>query len=94
MCSEICAPKVCRQVWDPINTNLSGILWAYKNTPHESTSEKSFSIIFGMDYRYTSEIALMPTSLLELTELTDYREKLVLSLSVVRGLVTSNIWKA
>ena len=42
-----------------------------------------------MDYRYTSEIALMPSSLLEPTELTDYHEELVLSLSVIRELVAS-----
>ena len=94
MHSETCALKVCGQVWDPINTNLSGLLWAYGSTPHESTSEKSFSIMFGVDYGYTSEIALMPTSLLEPTELTDYCEELVLSLSMVRELVASNIWKA
>ena len=45
--------------------------------------------MFGMDYRYTSEIALMPTSLLEPTELTDYHEEIVLSLSMERELVHS-----
>ena len=59
-----------------------------------STSQKPFSIVFGMDYIYTSESALMPTRLLEPTELTDYREELGLSLSMVRELVASNIWKA
>ena len=77
-----------------INTKLSGLLWTYGNTPHESTIEKSFSVMFGIDYGYTSETALMPTSLWEPTELTDYHEELVLSLSMVRELVASNIWKA
>ena len=45
--------------------------------------------MFGMDYRYTSEIAMMSTSLLEPTELTDYREEFVLSLSMERELVRS-----
>ena len=47
-----------------------------------------------MDYRNTSVSALMPTSLLEPTELTDYCEWLVLSLSMVRELVASKVWKA
>ena len=63
-------------------------IWEYST--REYYSEKSFSIIFGMDYHYTSEIALMPSSLLEPTELTVYCEELVLSLSVMRELVASN----
>ena len=30
--------------WDK---NLSGILWAYRNTPHETTGEKPSFLLFG-----------------------------------------------
>ena len=32
--------------WDQY---LSGVLWAYRNTPHSSTGEKSSILLFGFD---------------------------------------------
>lgn len=34
--------------WDKY---LSGILWAYRNTPHDSTGEKPSFLLFGIDCR-------------------------------------------
>ena len=45
--------------WD---TYLPGALWAYCNTPHTSTSEKSSYLLFGYDYRSPTEAALLPTT--------------------------------
>ena len=77
--------------WDKY---LSGLPWAYRNTLHESTSEKPSFLLYGMDYQYSTEGALMPPSLLKPTELTDYREEFVLSLSTARELANLYIQKA
>ena len=77
--------------WDKY---LSELLWAYRNTPHESTGEKPSFLLFGMDCRYLSENALMPPSLLEPTKLNDYREEFVLSLATAREVAASHIWRA
>lgn len=77
--------------WDKY---LSGLLWAYRITLHESTGEKPSFLLFGMDYWYSTEGVLMPPSLLEPTELTDYREELVLSLSTAWELANLYIQKA
>lgn len=39
---------------------LSGVLWAYRNTPHEATKEKPSFLLFGMDLRTPTEAALLP----------------------------------
>ena len=45
--------------WD---SYLSGVLWAYRNTPHTSTEEKPSFLLFGMDCRSPTEAAYMPVS--------------------------------
>ncbi len=42
--------------WD---TYLPGVLWAYRNTPHESTREKPSFLLFGFDCRSPTEAALL-----------------------------------
>ena len=37
---------------------LSGLLWAYRNTPHDATGEKP--LLFGMDLRTPTNAALLP----------------------------------
>ena len=64
--------------WDQY---LPGLLWAYRNTPHESTGEKPSYLLFGMDCRSPSEAALLPPSALQPVDVEDYREELTLSLS-------------
>jgi len=70
---------------------LSGVLWAYRNTPHESTREKPSFLLFGYDCRSPTEAAYLPTESIEYTDISDYQEELVLSLSSARELAASNI---
>ena len=73
---------------------LSSVLWAYRNTPHESTGEKPSFLLFGYDCRTPSEAALLPPASLDPTTVADYREQLVLSLSTARALAVDSIKQA
>ena len=42
--------------WD---RHLYGVLWAYRNTPHESTGEKPSFLLFGLDLRSPVEAELL-----------------------------------
>lgn len=77
--------------WDKY---LSGVLWAYRNTPHESTGEKPSYLLFGMDCRAPTEAALLPLTPPQLTDVEDYREQLVLSLSSARDLAAKCVQAA
>jgi len=77
--------------WD---TYLPGVLWAYRNMPHESTKEKPSFLLFGMDCRAPTEAALLPPEPLAMTDVGDYREQLILSLSSARELAVTNIQAA
>ena len=77
--------------WD---TYLSGILWAYRNTPHEATGEKPSFLLFGFDCRTPSEAALLPPAPLQIADVDDYRQELVLSLSSARELAAKSIQRA
>ena len=69
--------------WDQY---LHGILWAYRNTPHSSTGEKPSYLLFGYDCRFPTEAALLPSTPLSVTNVSDYREELVLTLSNARNI--------
>ena len=69
--------------WDQY---LSRVLWAYRNTPHSSTGEKPSYLLFGFDCCSPTESALLPAKSLGVTDVGDYREQMVLSLSTVRSL--------
>ncbi len=43
--------------WD---RHIPGVMWAYRNTPNESTGEKPSFLLFGLDLRSPTEAALMP----------------------------------
>jgi hypothetical protein len=43
--------------WD---RHLFGVIWAYRNTPHDSTGEKPSFLLFGTDCRTPSEDVLLP----------------------------------
>ena len=64
--------------WD---TYLPGVLWVYRNTIHEATSEKLSVLLFSIDCWTPTEAALLPSSPLEPVDITDYHRKLILSLS-------------
>ena len=77
--------------WD---TYLSGVLWAYRNTPHDSTGQKPSFLLFGMDCRSPSEAVLLPPEVVRPTDVSDYREQLGLALSSARDSAASSIRKA
>ena len=70
------------------------MLWAYRNSPHESTNEKPSFLIFGTDCRSPTEAALLPSSPVRPVEVCDYREELILSLSSAHKLAAQNIRNA
>ncbi|KAL5515979.1 hypothetical protein EMCRGX_G001235 [Ephydatia muelleri] len=63
---------------------LSGVLWAYRNTAHDSTQEKPSFLLFGVDCRTPTEAAILPPKEVQTTNVEDYREELVLCLSTAR----------
>ena len=68
--------------WDQF---LPGVLWAYRNTPHETTGEKPSFLLFGVDLRTPSQAALFPPALPDPTTIEDYRETLITTLSSATG---------
>ena len=74
--------------WDKF---LPGVLWAYRNTPHDSTHEKPSFLQFGMELRSPTEASLLPAESVEPADLSDYREQLMTSLSSARELAASSI---
>ena len=70
---------------------LSGVLWAYRNTPHDSTGEKPSFLLFGMDLCTPTEVVLLPPTPLEPTDVEGYREELVLNLSLARELAVKSL---
>ena len=66
------------QQWDQF---LPGVLWAYQNTAHKTTLEKPSFLLFVMDHRSPTEVALLPPRNLEGADLSDYCKELVLPLS-------------
>ena len=77
--------------WDKY---LAGVLWAYRNTPHEATQEKPSFLLFGIDCKSPTAATLLPPEPLEPAEVSDYRQELVLSLSSARTLAANSIKKA
>jgi len=63
---------------------LYGVLYAYRNVPHESTDEKPLYLLFGMDCKTPSEAAYIPPSSLQLTKIDDYKDEVTLVLSATR----------
>ena len=70
---------------------LPGVLWAYRNTPHDSTGEKPSFLLFGVDLHTPSEAALFPPSTSEPTNMEDYREELIVSLASARQLAAESL---
>ena len=77
--------------WD---TFLPGVLWAYRNMPHEATKEKPSFLLFGLDCKSPTEAALLPPEHPEPVNMEDYREQLIVSLSSARKLAASSIQAA
>ena len=79
---------VCGDQWDKY---LSGVIWAYRNVPHDSTCEKPSFLLFGTDLRSPTEAAMLLATPLTLTDVEDYREELVFSLSSARECAVESI---
>ena len=77
--------------WD---TTLLADMWAYRNMPHESTGKKSPFLLLGIDYLALTEAALFPPTPVTLTDIGDYREELVMSLSSAREAAAKSIQQA
>lgn len=73
--------------WDEF---LFGMLWAYRNTLHESTKKKPSFLLYGINVQSPTEAAVLPAQPLTPTDVLDYREQLTLSLPSARHLQ----WKA
>ena len=67
------------------------LLWAYRNTPHESTGEKPSFLLFGMDCKAPSEAALLPPNPIEPSTVETYREELILNLASARELAAKSL---
>ena len=71
-----------------------GVLYAYRNVPHESTCEKPSYLLFGMDCRTPSEAAYTPPARMQLTDIGDYREEVTLVLFSARENAAKSIQRA
>ena len=77
--------------WDKF---LPGVLWAYRNTPHEATREKPSFLLFGIDCRSPTEAAYLPTTTSPAIPVADYRQELIHSLSSARKLACQCVAEA
>ena len=77
--------------WDQY---LARILWAYRNTPHETTGEKPSFLLFGMDCRSPTDAELSPPSNQSETDVAAFRAELMESLSFARSLAAETIRQA
>ena len=81
-------------VWNQWDLMLSGLLFAYRNTPHESSGEKPSFLAFGVDPRTPPETTWMSSAPLLPTDLNDYQEQLIGSLSSALELAATQIQAA
>ena len=78
--------------WD---TTLHGFLWAYRNTPHDSTGEKPSFLLFGVDLRSPAEATLLPAEEPDASKpMTKYREYLAMTLIDAREQAALSIQQA
>lgn len=73
---------------------LPGLLWAYRNTPHDTTGEKPSFLLFGWDCRSPTEATLLLVCHTVPATVEDYSEELVLTLSSARETALESIRKA
>ena len=62
--------------------------------PRDSTKEKSSYLLYGLNLRTPTEAAFLSSTPHQLTDVSDYREELTLSLASVRELAAASIRKA
>ena len=71
--------------------SVAGALLRYRNIPHYETGEKPSFLLLGIDCRTPTEAALLPLHDLEAADISDYREKVVLSVSAAREMAADSI---
>ena len=77
--------------WDQY---LHGVLWAYWNMPHSSTGEEPSFLLYGFDCRSPTEAAYLPGNEVNPTDVSDYREELMTSLTSAREIAAKTIQRA
>ena len=76
------------------NRTFSAALWAYRNTPNKSMGEKRSFLLLVMDCCSPTEAALLPPTSATLTDVGDYRDKLIESLSTACEAAAKSIQQA
>ena len=51
---------------------LRGVLWAYRNIPHEATQDKILFLLFKIDHHHLTEAAFMLQTSMDPVVVTDY----------------------
>lgn len=77
--------------WD---RHLYGVLWAYRNTPHESTGEKPSFLLFGWDLRSPVEAELLASKTEPRVSSEDYKEQMMQTLASSRQLAEESTRRA
>lgn len=77
--------------WDQ---HLYGVLWVYRNTPHETTGEKPSFLLYGRDLRSPVEAELLFPDQHPPITTEDYREQLLQMLASSRELAETTIRRA
>ena len=77
--------------WD---VHLHGLLWAYRNTPHEATGEKPSFLLFGKDLRSPTEATFLPQSEMQSSDVQTYRSDLAMTLMHARENAAKAIQKS
>ena len=70
---------------------LSGVLFAYRNLPYDSTGEKPLYLLFGLHCRMPTEAAYFQPLPVQLADLQDYRQELTMSLVSARDIAAKAI---
>ena len=77
--------------WDQ---HLYRVLWAYRNTVHESTAEKPSFLLYGIDLRSPPEAELLQPQEEHVVEVENYREQLMITLRSARLMAAECIRQA
>ena len=77
------------------NNHLPTLLWSYRNTPHNSTGEKTLYILIGCDCRSPTDAAFLHVEkVLQYTTMTNYHHELIETLSSAREMAIESIQEA
>ena len=63
-------------------------------SPHSSTAEKPSYLLFGIDCHTPTEATLLPPKPLKTSEISDYREQMMIKLSSAKALTMKSNQKS